>query len=68
MLNTIVNIAMGFLVALVAGWRSFDSDVAGTRPGLASTLLVVVLGGVLLLPSALPLIFDSARRVDADGI
>ena len=28
MLNTIVNIAMGFLVALVAGWRSFDRAVA----------------------------------------
>ncbi|HEV8445872.1 MAG TPA: lysylphosphatidylglycerol synthase domain-containing protein [Gemmatimonadaceae bacterium] len=61
-LNTIVNIAMGFLVALVAGWRSFDKISQG-RTGLGVTLLAVVLGAVLLLPSALPLILSAARRL-----
>jgi glycosyltransferase 2 family protein len=61
-LNTIVNIAMGFLVALVAGWRSFDTISQG-KTGLGVALLVIVLTGVLLLPSALPLLLDWARRV-----
>jgi hypothetical protein len=61
-LNTIVNLAMGFLVALVAGWRSFGRISQG-RTGLGVTLLVIVLTGVLLLPSALPLILGWARRV-----
>jgi glycosyltransferase 2 family protein len=61
-LNTVVNIAMGFLVALVAGWRSFDTISQG-RTGLGVTLLAVVLGAVLLLPRALPLILSAARRV-----
>jgi hypothetical protein len=61
-LNTVVNIAMGFLVALVAGWRSFDTISQG-RTGLGVTLLAVVLGAVLLLPTALPLILGTARRL-----
>ena len=61
-LNTIVNIAMGFLVALLAGWRSFDTISQG-RTGLGVTLLVVVLSAVLLLPTALPLILSAARRM-----
>ena len=60
-LNTIVNLAMGFLVALVAGWRSFGRISQG-KTGLGVTLLVIVLTGVLLLPSALPLILGWARR------
>src|SRR5205085_6585449 len=61
-LNTIVNIATGFLVALIAGWRSFDTLSNGnTRIGIA--LLVVALGGVLLLPTAMPYLLAIARRV-----
>src|ERR1041385_2761308 len=42
-LNTIVNIATGFLVALIAGWRSFDTLSNGnTAIGIA--LLFVALG------------------------
>ena len=61
-LNTIVNIAMGFLVALVAGWRSFDTISHG-RSGLGVVLLVFALGSILLLPTALPFILDAARKV-----
>jgi hypothetical protein len=61
-LNTIINIATGFLVALIAGWRSFDTLSNGnTAIGIA--LLVVAFGGVLLLPTALPYLLAIARRV-----
>ena len=61
-LNTIVNIATGFLVALIAGWRSFGSWSAG-HTGLGLGLAVIALGAILLLPAMLPLLLDIARRV-----
>jgi hypothetical protein len=61
-LINIVNIATGFLVALIAGWRSFDALTRGyTTVGVV--LLVVVLAGVLLLPTALPILLDAGRRM-----
>ena len=66
-LNVIVNIATGFLVALIAGWRSFDALSRGyTTVGVV--LLVVVLGGVLLLPTALPILLDVARRMTGKSL
>jgi hypothetical protein len=62
LLNTIVNIAMGFLVALAAGWRSFD-QVSQGRTQLGVVLLVLVLGSILLLPTMLPRILDAAGRL-----
>ena len=61
-LNTAVNIAMGFLVALTAGWRSFG-QVSQGRTGVGVALLVVVLSAILLLPSALPIMLRWARRI-----
>jgi len=61
-LNTIVNLAMGFLVTLIAGWLSLPRISQG-KTGLGVTLLVIVLTLVLLLPSALPLILGWARRI-----
>lgn len=66
-LNTILNIAMGFLVALVAGWRSFGVISQG-RTGLGVALLVFVLSAVLLLPTALPFILDAARKVTGKDV
>lgn len=61
-LNVIVNIATGFLVALIAGWKSFDQLSRGyTTVGVV--LLVIVMGSVLLLPIALPILLDIARRM-----
>ncbi len=60
-LNTIVNIAMGFLVALVAGWRSFGQISQG-RTGESVGLLVVVLGAIVLLPTVLPILLKTGRR------
>jgi glycosyltransferase 2 family protein len=61
-LNTIVNIATGFLVALVAGWRSFDT-LSNGNTGIGIAILTIALGGVLLLPTALPYLLAVARRV-----
>ncbi len=61
-LNTVVNIAMGFLVALVAGWRSFDRLSHG-RTGVGVALVVLALAGILLLPFALPIMMRLARRI-----
>ena len=61
-LNSIVNIATGFLVAFIAGWRSFGSLSAG-HTGLGLGLAVIALGAILLLPAMLPLLLDIARRV-----
>ena len=61
-LNVIVNISTGFLVALVAGWKSFDQLSRGYTT-IGVVLLVIVLGSVLLLPIALPILLDIARRM-----
>ena len=61
-LNTIVNIATGLLVAIVAGWRSFDVISQG-KTGVGIALVVVALAGVLALPLALPKMLDIVRRV-----
>ncbi len=61
-LNTVVNIAMGFLVALVAGWRSFGRLSHG-RTGVGVALVVVAVAAILLLPFALPIMLRLARRV-----
>jgi hypothetical protein len=61
-LNTIVNIATGFLVALIAGWRSFDT-LSNGNTGIGIALLVIAFGGVLLLPTAMPYLLAVARRV-----
>jgi hypothetical protein len=66
-LNVIVNIATGFLVALIAGWRSFDALSRGyTTVGIV--LVVVVMAGVLLLPTALPMLLDVARRMTGKNL
>ena len=66
-LNVIVNIATGFLVALVAGWRSFDALSRGyTTVGVV--LVIVVMAGVLLLPTALPILLDVARRMTGKSL
>jgi hypothetical protein len=66
-LNTVVNIAMGFLVALVAGWRSFDRLSQG-RTGVGVTLLVVVVAAILLLPTMLPIVLSTARRLTGRNV
>jgi glycosyltransferase 2 family protein len=61
-LNTVVNIAMGFLVALVAGWRSFGRLSHGNT-GVGVALVVVAVAAIVMLPFALPIMLRLARRV-----
>jgi hypothetical protein len=61
-LNTVVNIAMGFLVALVAGWRSFGR-LSNGRTGVGVALVILAVAAILLLPFALPIMLRLARRV-----
>ena len=66
-LNVIVNISTGFLVALVAGWKSFDALSRGyTTVGVA--LFIAVMSSVLLLPIALPILLDIARRMTGKNL
>jgi hypothetical protein len=61
-INTAVNIATGFVVALAAGWQAVDR-LSG---GHASLGIVIVLGlgaGLLLLPVILPQLLVLVRRL-----
>jgi glycosyltransferase 2 family protein len=49
----VVNIAMGCVVAVVAGWSALDSMTQG-HATLGILLAVAIVGGVLLLPAMLP--------------
>ena len=60
-LNTIVNIAAGLLVALIAGWRSFDVISHG-RTGVGIVLVITAFAGVLALPLLLPKMLEIVRR------
>jgi hypothetical protein len=61
-LNTIVNIITGAIVALVAGWASFDRISQG-RTELGVALVVVAVAGLFALPLAFPPMLSIARRV-----
>ena len=61
-LNTVVNIATGFLVALIAGWRSFD-EISKGRTWIGVALLIVAALGLVALPAILPRMLDVVRRV-----
>jgi hypothetical protein len=65
--STVVNIAMGFAVALVAGFRALDTLSRGhARIGVLLTALV--LGGVFSLPMLMPRIAAVARRLTGRAI
>ena len=52
-LGTVVNIAMGFVVALAAGWRAFDAIVRG-HAAIGIVLAVAILGVLFAVPFILP--------------
>lgn len=60
--STIVNIAMGLVVAVVAGWTALDRITNG-RAYLGIVLALAIVGGVLLLPVLLPMLVAAARRI-----
>ncbi|MGH7618364.1 MAG: hypothetical protein ACREPM_14165, partial [Gemmatimonadaceae bacterium] len=61
-INVAVNIAMGFVIALVAGFRALDTLSHGNAT-LGIVVAVVLLGGLLALPSLLPVMLRLAQRV-----
>jgi hypothetical protein len=61
-LNTIVNIVTGAVVALVAGWSSFDRISQG-RTELGIAVIAIAIAGLFALPLALPLMLSIVRRV-----
>jgi len=61
-LSTVINIAMGLVVAIVAGWSALDSITQGH--GTAGIFLaVVIIVGVLLLPMMLPPMLRVVERL-----
>jgi hypothetical protein len=62
LINTAVNLAAGFAVALIAGWRAVDVLSHG-HASLGVVVIIVVLGGLLLLPIVLPHMTEILRRV-----
>ena len=61
-LSTVINIAMGCVVAVVAGWSALDSMTQG-HAALGIILAVVIVAGVLLLPTILPPTLQIFERV-----
>src|SRR5215510_246366 len=61
-LNTVVNIAVGFLVAIAAGWRSLDRLSHG-HVAWGIGLATLALAGVAMLPVVLPYMLRLARRL-----
>jgi hypothetical protein len=66
-LNTLVNIATGFVVALAAGWTAFGRVAQG---GAVVGVIIAGVGmvGLLALPVLLPRMLDVVRRVTGRSI
>jgi len=62
LINTAVNIATGFVVALVAGWAAVDT-LSNGHAVLGVTLTVILFCGLLVLPMLLPRVLDAIRRI-----
>jgi len=61
-LSTVINIAMGCVVAVVAGWSALNSVTRG-HAALGILLAVVLVAGVMLLPMMLPPMLRVVERV-----
>jgi glycosyltransferase 2 family protein len=66
-INTVVAIATGFVVALLAGWRSIERLSHGNSL-LYLAVAIVLLVGLLLLPAIMPALLQTARRVTGRSI
>jgi hypothetical protein len=61
-LSTIVNIGVGFAVAIVAGWGAMNTISGGYAPA-AAFLVIVIIGGTLLLPMVIPALVRVGERL-----
>ncbi|HEX6629896.1 MAG TPA: lysylphosphatidylglycerol synthase domain-containing protein [Gemmatimonadaceae bacterium] len=62
LLNTLINIAAGVVVALVAGGRFLEREYPGTRP-IAVAMIGAAAAGLLALPWILPRAANVAARL-----
>jgi uncharacterized membrane protein YbhN (UPF0104 family) len=62
LLNTLINIAAGFVVALVAGGRFLEREYPGKQP-VALAMVGLAAAGLLALPWLLPRVADLAARL-----
>ena len=60
--NVLVNLAMGFVVAIAAGWRTLARMTVG-HEWIAIALGVAMVAGVVALPSLLPVMISGVRRI-----
>lgn len=60
-INTVVNLATGFVVALLAGWGAVDTLSHG-HASLGVLVAIVLLAGLLTLPSLMPPMLRLLRR------
>ncbi|MEP6494512.1 MAG: lysylphosphatidylglycerol synthase domain-containing protein [bacterium] len=60
--STVVNIGMGFAVAVVTGWSALDVISKG-HAALGIVIAVATVGGVLLLPVMIPFAVRLASRI-----
>jgi hypothetical protein len=63
LLGTLVNIAAGFVVALVSGHALLLSQVPATMRTLTVAVIVAAAGSLLLLPFIMPRVAGAASRV-----
>jgi uncharacterized membrane protein YbhN (UPF0104 family) len=66
-ISTAVNIATGFVIALVAGWRAMDR-VSNGHALIGGLLAATVLLGLFALPVALPPALALVRRVTGKSL
>jgi glycosyltransferase 2 family protein len=66
-INTVVAIATGFVVALLAGWRSIERLSHGNST-LYLVAAIVLLAGLLVLPTMMPALLRGIRRVTGRSV
>lgn len=67
LINTVVNLATGFVVALLAGWGALNALSHGNA-ALGVAAAVVLIGGLLALPSLMPWLLMLARRISGRAL
>jgi hypothetical protein len=67
LINTAVNIATGFVVALVAGWAAVDT-LSNGHAVLGVTLTVILFCGLLALPMLLPHALEAVHRMTGRSV
>ncbi len=66
-LNTLINIATGFVIAIVAGFKALDTLSKG-HASLGLFVAIAMLVGLLLLPELLPAVLGLVRRITGRDI